>query len=242
MSRERPGSRYALTQTNNLQFTIKIHCLPSLPQSPMGQSIGYFGRQTPDPVLESRVQVTSMSHWPQQQLPTKTSLPNKLSYSQSRDPGRVQGCPGVGGMGVEQNDPRSISTVKWKTCLWYETWCHCCPVETPAIVIVTVICVEVDVHHVGQSRHYWWREVDPRHWRCGRVATALAHQSCPIAISNLDIVYTIVVNSKFDELQPQYFPLFHLYHFGPFQIIWVSLRIVWRWHNTWLNINSQVKN
>ena len=90
----------------------EIYFLPSLPQPSVGQIIGYFGCQSPDPVLESRAQVTSMSHWPQQQLPTKTSLPNKLSYSQSRDPGRVQGCPGVGGMGVEQNDPRSISTVK----------------------------------------------------------------------------------------------------------------------------------
>ena len=47
----------------------------------------------------------SMSHWPQQQSPVSPWLSRRFSYWQSRAPGRVHGCPGVGGIGKGQSDP-----------------------------------------------------------------------------------------------------------------------------------------
>ena len=71
---------------------------PSLPQPPTGQSLECVCCQSPDPVIESKAQVKSVSHRPQQQLPM-------LRKRHSSSPGKVQGWPGVGKIGKEQTDP-----------------------------------------------------------------------------------------------------------------------------------------
>ena len=62
-----------------LSYQLSLYHSPSLPQPSAGQSGEYIGCQSPDPVVELGAQVTSTSHWPQQQLPVSPWLSMRFS-------------------------------------------------------------------------------------------------------------------------------------------------------------------
>ena len=122
-----------------------------------------------------------------------------------------------------------------------QTWCHCCPVETPSRACSRAVRVEEDVHGVRLCGEDWRQEVPRRRWinRSG-VAAAPVHQGCPVPFYDFDIVtwaggriatFTSI-DLKAGELQPQHLPTLCLYRICPLKVVRITSGVVWREDNT----------
>ena len=121
-----------------------------------------------------------------------------------------------------------------------QTWCHCCPVETPSRACSRAVRVEEDVHGVRLCGEDWRQEVPRRRWTYSGVAAAPVHQGCPVPFYDFDIVTwaggsiaTVTgINLKAGELQPQHLPTLYLYRLCPLQVVRITFGMIWRGDNT----------
>ena len=94
------------------------------------------------------------------------------------------------------------------------TWCHCRPVETPALVVSVGVCVEADLYGVGLGSQDLWLDEIAMGWRHAfGPAAASPHQGFPVSILDLDVVpraRRLVLDLKEGELQPHHLSALHL--------------------------------